>query len=62
MPPPELLELRQGLGQPHHPCRMEMQGLELGPAETAAQIQQPIEIMTGPSSTGQEPTAPGQEV
>ena len=62
MPPPELLELRQGLGQPHHPCRMEMQGLELGPAETAAQIKQPIEIIAGPSSTGQKPTAPSQDV
>jgi hypothetical protein len=41
---------------------MEMQSLELRPAETAAQIKQPIEIIAGTSSTGQKPTAPGQDV
>ena len=62
MLPPELLEPGQGLEQPHHPVRMQMQGLQLGPAEATAQIQEPVEIGSSPPGAGQELPAPGQQI
>jgi hypothetical protein len=62
VPPPEVRELAQGLGQSHPPVRMEMQGLQLGPTEAAAEIQKPVEIGAAAPRVGQERSAPGQQI